>query len=193
MSRISFSGELAYEIAVPSHGGLALWLALLEAGADLGIAPYGLEAMDYLRIEKGHLVVGMDIDGRVTPHDLGLEGMCSNRKDYVGRRSLENPALTDPNRERLTGLVSTDDTMVPPGAQLVAEPFDGTPQESLGRVTSRAFSPVLGRPIALGLIAGGPTAYDTPVFAASPVTGEQAEVEVVAPVFYDPSGERMRG
>lgn len=194
VSRISFSGELAYEIAVPADAGQALWETLLDVGQPLGIAPYGLEAMDYLRIEKGHLVVGMDIDGRVSPYDVGLGGMCKTERDFVGRRSLEKPAFQDEDRRRLAGFDSVDGrTMIAAGAQLVKEPFDGTPQPSLGRITSRAYSPVLGRPIALGLIAGGAGSYDAPVHAVAPLTGEHAVVEVVAPTFYDPAGERMRG
>ncbi len=194
VSRISFSGELAFELAVPADAGLALWEALLEVGAPQGIMPYGLEAMDYLRIEKGHLVVGADMDGRVSPYDVGLGGMCKTERDFVGRRSLDKPVFHDEQRQRLAGFVSVDGhTMLTSGAQLVAAPFDGTPQQSLGRITSRAYSPALDRPIALGLIAGGADAYDAPVHAVSPVTGEHAVVEVVAPPFYDPAGERMRG
>ncbi|MDP8957985.1 MAG: sarcosine oxidase subunit alpha family protein [Actinomycetota bacterium] len=193
VSRISFSGELAYEIAVPADAGLALWETLLEVGRPLGILPYGLEAMDYLRIEKGHLVVGMDIDGRVGPYDLGLGAMCSTKKDFVGRRSLQKPVFHDRDRQVLAGFVSVDGrTMISAGAQLLARPFDGTPQPSLGRITSRAFSPAMARPIALGLVVGGAPAHEGRVHAVSPVTGEHAEVEVVAPRFYDPTGERMK-
>lgn len=193
ISRISYSGELAYEIAVPAGAGLALWELLLELGAPFGMLPYGLEAMDYLRIEKGHLVVGADIDGRVSPHDVGLGGLCKTERDFIGRRSLDKPVFHDRDRQRLAGFVSTDgNTMITAGAQLVARPFDGTPQDGLGRITSRAFSPTMQRPIALGLIAGGAEADDASVYAVSPLTGEQAEVEVVEPPFYDPAGERMR-
>lgn len=194
IARISFSGERAYEIAVPADYGLALWEALLEVGETFAIGPYGLEAMDYLRIEKGHLVVGADIDGRVSPYDVGLGGMCSQNKDFIGRRSLEKPAFHEQGRLQLAGFMSTDGkTMITAGAQLVAESFKGKPQPSLGRITSRAYSPALGAPIALGLIAGGPEAYEQPVYAVSPITDEQAEVRVTSPCFYDPQGERMKG
>ncbi|QBQ54243.1 sarcosine oxidase subunit alpha family protein [Nitrosococcus wardiae] len=195
IARISFSGERAYEIAVPADYGLALWEALLEVGKTFAILPYGLEAMDYLRIEKGHLVVGADIDGRVSPYDLGLEGLCSQSKDFIGRRSLQKPAFHEEERLKLAGFVSTDGkTMITAGAQLLAEPFKkDTPQKSLGRITSRAYSPVREAPIALGLIVGGMETYNRPVYAVSPVTGEQAEVMVTSPHFYDPKGERMKG
>ncbi|MFQ5529823.1 MAG: glycine cleavage T C-terminal barrel domain-containing protein, partial [Gemmatimonadota bacterium] len=145
------------------------------------------------RIEKGHLVVGMDIDGRVSPYDLGLDGMCSTKKDYIGRRSLERVAFAEPDRQQLAGFVALDGrTMITAGAQVVEAPFDGTPQRSLGRITSRAFGAAVGKPIALGLVAGGPDRYPVPVYAVSPVTGEQTTVEVVHPEFYDPTGARMR-
>jgi sarcosine oxidase, subunit alpha len=194
ISRLSFSGERAYEIAIPADYGLALWESLLEVGETFKIMAYGLEAMDYLRIEKGHLVVGTEVDGRVSPYDLGLEGMCSQSKDFIGRRSLEKPAFLEVNRLKLAGFIATDGkTMIPVGAQLVAAPFDDAPQPSLGRITSRAYSPVLEQPIALGLIAGGAPSDTTLLYAVSPVTGEQAEVRVTSPCFYDSHGERMKG
>ncbi|GGX87493.1 sarcosine oxidase subunit alpha [Litchfieldella qijiaojingensis] len=190
--RISFSGELAYEIAVPADHGLTLWEALLEAGEPFGIMPYGLEAMDYLRIEKGHLIIGTDIDGRVTPHDIGLGGMIRGDDDFIGRRSLQRPALTEEGRPRLVGFVSADgETPIPASAQLVAERWTGTPQDSLGRITSPGFSPVLDCPIALGL--AEVEAEGGSLYAVSPLTGEQAEVTVTRPVFHDPKGERLRG
>jgi sarcosine oxidase, subunit alpha len=194
LARISFSGELAYELAVPAAAGEALWVTLLEIGAPVGLRPYGLEAMDYLRIEKGHLVVGADIDGRVSPYDIGIGAMCKTDRDFIGRRSLSKPAFHDPGRPRLAGFRSVDGhTMITAGAQLVASPFDGTPQPSLGRITSRAYSPAQDRPIALGLITGGADAHAGHVYAVSPITGEGAVVEVVSPHQYDPDGSRMRG
>ncbi|MFQ5557980.1 MAG: glycine cleavage T C-terminal barrel domain-containing protein, partial [Acidimicrobiales bacterium] len=192
VARVSFSGELGYEVGVPADHGLAMWERLLDVGAAWGIGPYGLEGMDYLRIEKGHLVVGMDIDGRVSPYDLGLGGLCSSEKDFVGRRSLAMPVFSDPDRPRLAGFVAEGSEMITAGAQLVERAFDGTPQESLGRITSVAFSPTLERPIALGLVVGGLERIGERLHAASPVTGQQVAVEVVSPHFYDPAGERQR-
>ncbi|MBS1265520.1 MAG: Sarcosine oxidase subunit alpha [Acidimicrobiaceae bacterium] len=192
VARVSFSGELGYEMGVPADHGLAMWERLLDAGAAWGIGPYGLEGMDYLRIEKGHLVVGMDIDGRVSPYDLGLGGLCSSQKDFVGRRSLAMPVFSDPDRPQLAGFVAEGSEMITAGAQLIERAFDGTAQESLGRITSVANSPTLERPIALGLVVGGSERIGERLHAASPVTGQQVAVEVVSPHFYDPAGERQR-
>lgn len=193
VTRVSFPGELGFEVAVPADYGLAMWERLMKIGEPWAIIPYGLEAMDYLRIEKGHLVVGMDIDGRVSPYDVGLGGMCSTTKDFIGRRSLEMPVFADQDRQKLVGFMAAHrDPMIVAGAQLVADAFDGTPQPSHGRVTSSAFSPVLDRPIALGLLVGGTDRIGARLHAASPITGDQVEVEVVSPHFYDPSGQRQR-
>ncbi|NIR28937.1 MAG: sarcosine oxidase subunit alpha family protein [Gammaproteobacteria bacterium] len=192
--RISFSGELGYEINVPADYGLAVWEAVMEAGREHGITPYGLEAMDIMRVEKGHLVVGADIDGRVTPYDLGLERMLSTRKDFIGKRSLGRPAYHEPQRERLVGLRSRDGkTLIPPGAQIVADAAGAPPKPSLGRVTSYAWSPALDSPIALALVAGGAERKGETLWAVSPLTAEQAEVTVTSTVFFDPDGERLRG
>lgn len=192
VSRLSFSGERAYEVAVPAGHGLALWEAMMAAGKPNDIMPYGLEAMDYLRVEKGH-VTGAEMDGRVSPLDLGMGGMLKRKTGYVGARSLALPVFHDAGRPALAGFVSSDrQTPVAASAQLVAEPHQGTPQQSLGHITSAAFSTALDCPIALGLISGGKEAY-TNVYAVSPLTGEQTRVEVTAPVFYDPKGEKQRG
>jgi sarcosine oxidase subunit alpha len=192
--RISYSGELAYEINVPSDFGPAVWEAVLEAGKPFDIAPYGTEAMGVMRIEKGH-VAGPELDGRTTPDDLGLGRMMSRKKDFIGRHLLDRPALRDPERKQLVGLVPTDgQTRLRPGAQLVAERDPATPARMLGHVTSTAFSPTLGHPIALALLAGGPTARrGQELFAAFPLTGDTTPVRVVDPVFIDPAGERLRG
>jgi len=192
IARVSFAGELGYEIGVPADYGTAMWERLQLVGAPYGIGPYGLEAMDYLRIEKGHLVVGMDIDGRVSPLDLGLDALCSTEKDFVGRRSLEMPVFSDADRPQLAGFVAQRSAMITAGAQLVEQAFDGTPQQSHGRITSVAFSPTLGRPIALGLLVRGRDRIGEQLHAVSPVTGDQVAVDVASPHFYDPGGERQR-
>lgn len=192
MARVSFSGELGYEIGVPADHGLAMWERLQLVGAPWDIRPYGLEAMDYLRIEKGHLVGGMDIDGRVSPLDLGLGALCSTKKDFVGRRSLEMPVFSDASRPQPAGFVAQGSAMITAGAQLVERAFDGTRQESHGRITSVAFSPTLERPIALGLLVRGRDRIGEQLHAVSSVTGDQVAVEVASPHFYDPDGERQR-
>jgi len=192
--RISFSGELGYEINVPADYGLAVWEALMVAGEAEGIVAYGVEAMDLLRVEKGHLVVGADIDGRVTPYDLGLERMLSTRKAFIGQALLARPAFHEPARERLVGLRSADGhTPIPAGAQIVADPDAPAPQTSLGRVTSPAWSPELDTSVALALVSGGLTRRGETLYAVAPLEGEQAAVVVTNPVFVDPEGERLRG
>ncbi|MFQ5955282.1 MAG: sarcosine oxidase subunit alpha family protein, partial [Kiloniellales bacterium] len=154
--RISFSGELSYEVAVPADYGLGMWERIVAAGADHDIIPYGTEAMATLRIEKGHFVMGAEADGRVTADDLGLGRMQSQKKDYIGRRSLARPGLAPEGRKHLVGLLSDDGkSPIPPGAQIVADPSAPAPVEMLGHVTSTTFSPALDRPIALAMVADG--------------------------------------
>ena len=198
--RISFSGELAYEVYVPSPYGLGVWERIMEAGAPHGITAYGTEAMTVMRLEKGH-VAGPEIDGRTTAHDLGLGRMMSRRKDYVGRWLAERPALMASDRLQLVGLRPAGaDGPIRMGAHLVAEAderraraaaMDGK-AASEGHVTTAAFSPTCGHWIALALLRGGAARHGERLVAVSPVHGEALAVEVVAPVFVDPDGERMR-
>jgi methylglutamate dehydrogenase subunit C len=191
--RISFSGELAYEIGVPARYGDALARALMEAGRDFGIAPYGTEALSVLRIEKGH-VAGNEIDGRTTAADLGFGRMMSAKKDYIGRVMAGRPALLDPHRQVLVGLKPADARgRLRAGAHLlplVAAPRAANDQ---GVVTSVAFSPTLGCWIGLGLLANGQRLIGRRVRAVDPLRGGAMEVEVCPPCFIDPQGERLRG
>src|SRR5690606_26682384 len=153
--RISFSGELAYEINVPAGYGLAVWELLMDAGADLGIVPYGMEAMGVLRIEKGH-VAGAELDGNTTARDLGLERMLSSDKAYIGQKLMARPGLVDPERPALVGLQPVErGARLRAGAHLVEDPARASGATSLGHVTSVADSPTLGHWIALALVAGG--------------------------------------
>ncbi len=191
--RISFSGELAYEIHTPADYGMRVWQAVFEAGASAGIVAYGTEAMGTLRIEKGH-VAGAELDGRTTPADLGLGRMASRNKDYVGRAALERPALADPGRPRLVGLVAKDGrSPIRSGAQIVADPAAKPPVAMLGHVTSADFSPTLEQPIALALVAGGSERKGETLHAAYPLRGEATEVIVTDPAFVDPEGRRLHG
>ena len=191
--RISFSGELAYEINVPADCGLAVWEALLTAGQSSGITPYGTEAMAVLRIEKGH-VAGMELDGRTTPDDLGLGKMVSTDKDCIGRRSLSLPGLAVRDRRQLVGLVPVDGrTAIPRGAQLVAGNNHLLPTPIMGHVTSTCYSPALKHPVALALLSSGRERYGERLQAMSPLAGVNVEVEVTHHVFYDPEGKRLRG
>jgi heterotetrameric sarcosine oxidase alpha subunit len=191
--RISFSGELAYEIHTPADYGARVWQAVFQAGGSTGIVAYGTEAMGTLRIEKGH-VAGPEIDGRTTPADLGLGRMASRNKDYVGRAGLDRPALRDPARLRLVGLVARDgQSPIRTGAQIVADPTARPPIAMLGHVTSADFSPTLQQPIALALVAGGPERRGETLHAMYPLRGETTEVTVTDPVFVDPEGRRLHG
>ncbi|HEX2889840.1 sarcosine oxidase subunit alpha family protein [Vineibacter terrae] len=189
--RLSFSGELSYEINVPAADGPALWQRLLNAGRVDDLMVYGTESMGVLRIEKGHVVVGREADGRATPDDLGLAKLCATTKDYVGRRSLSLPALVEPGRKQLVGLVvERADDRLPVGAHVVAEGRAG-PQESLGFITSQAYSPTLGRPIALALVKAGRDRIGQRLFAGSPTASASIAVTVSEPVFVDPEGKRL--
>jgi sarcosine oxidase subunit alpha len=189
--RVSYSGELAFEILVPAGFGEALWAALLEAGKPFGIAPYGTEAMGVLRIEKGHCVIGAEIDGRTTPNDLGLGRMVRKVDDFVGRRSLDRPALKDPKRLQLVGIIA--DAAVSRGACLVTDPRQSASMLTEGHVTSACFSPNLDRHIALALVAGGRARIGERLVTVAPLTGEEVAVTLAESVLFDPKGERLHG
>lgn len=189
--RVSFSGERAYEIAVPADHGPYLWDTLIEAGRPLGLAPYGVEAMGVLRIEKGH-IAGPELDGRTTPEDLGLGRLVAEGKEFIGRAALERPGLRDSTRKRLVGLRPLDRAArLRAGAQIVADASVPPPVPMLGVVTSAAFSPTLGHWIALALLSGGLGRKGERLLASFPLAGEAVPVEVVAPVFVDPEGKRL--
>ena len=156
--RISFSGELAFELNVPTWHGLALWEAVMAAGEPLGITPYGTETMHVLRAEKGYPIIGQETDGTVTPQDLGMAWAVSTKKDFIGRRSHRRPDATRADRKQLVGLLPVDpDARLPEGAQLVAPDADlgSDPVPMLGHVTSSYRSAALGRTFALALVKGG--------------------------------------
>ncbi len=193
--RISFSGELAYEINTPADYGRGLWEALLAAGTGEDIIPYGLEAMGILRIEKGH-VAGPELNGRTTAEDLGLGRLVSEKKpDFIGKHLRARPALKEPTRQRLVGLVPVDGaSKLKPGAQIVAEPTPALPGKSLGHITSTAHSSVLGHSVALALVSGGLERKGETLYAAYFLeNGTTVPVRVVDPVFVDPEGKRLHG
>ncbi len=193
LARISFSGELAYEIAVPASRGDALARALMEAGCEFDVAPYGIEALGVLRIEKGH-AAGGELNGQTTARDLGLSRMMSTKKDYIGRVLAGREALVDPARPTLVGLQPVDKSArLRAGAHLLARGAAPTPANDEGYVTSAAFSPGLGRWIGLALIRRGPERIGERMRAYDPVRNGDFEVEVVSPVFIDPRGERLHG
>jgi sarcosine oxidase subunit alpha len=189
--RVSFSGDLAYEIYAPAGHGAELWQAFVEAGQPFDITPYGIDAMNALRIEKGH-VTGAELNGRTTPDDLGLGRMVKPDRDFIGKRSLLRPGLMDPKRWQLVGVAPIDHkTLLPQGAKIVSDPDRRAPNPCLGELTSTTLSPVLGIPIGLALLSAGRTRYRERLFAVSPLMGQQVEIEIRNPVFFDPDGERL--
>jgi len=191
--RISFSGELAYELAVPAAYGEAAIRALMAAGAPFGIAPYGTEALSVLRIEKGH-VAGAELNGQTTARDLGLQRMMSTKKDFIGRTMAERPALVDPERPMLAGFKPVDRTeRLRAGAHFIPLGAPAAAEHDEGHMTSVAFSPTLGHWIGLGLLRRGPERIGERVRAFDPVRGGDVAVEICSPAFVDPAGERFRG
>jgi sarcosine oxidase subunit alpha len=189
--RVSFTGERSYELHVPARYGLGLWEEVLRAGAELGLEPYGTEAMHVLRAEKGYIIVGQDTDGTVTAEDLGLGWMVrTDGSDFVGRRSLARADLRRPDRRQLVGLLPEDpETLLPEGAQLVEEAGE-PPLRMVGWVSSSYRSPVLGRTFALALVEAGRRRIGTSLLAA--LAAGPVPVRVTEPVFYDPEGSRLR-
>jgi sarcosine oxidase subunit alpha len=190
--RLSFSGELAYEVAVPARFGDALIRKIIELGAAYDIAPYGTEALGVLRIEKGH-PAGGELNGQTTVHDLGLGKLLSAKKDFIGRFMAARPALTDPSRPSLVGLrpVNREDRLRA-GAHLIPIGAEATAANDQGYVTSIAFSPSLGQWLGLGLLANGPQRRGEIVRAYDPVRGADVEVEACPPCHIDPEGARLR-
>jgi methylglutamate dehydrogenase subunit C len=191
VARLSFSGELAYEVYVPADRGTAMWERFLECGSSLGIKPYGLEALASLRIEKGH-VAGLELDHRNTLDDLGLGKLASQKKVFVGRELRQRPDLLAPDRWSLVGLECLDpDAKLRGGSILFAkdEPIEG---HGRGYITSVTWSTVLQKTIALALYSGGLRHEGQEIICAYPLRNEQVRARIVSPMFIDPSGERMR-
>ena len=155
--RISFTGELSFEINVPRSYGLSLWQKLLDVGKKYEICPYGTEAMHVLRAEKGFIIVGQETDGTVTPVDLGMDWIISKTKpDFIGKRALSRRDIIKADRKQLVGLLTDNATdILPEGSQIVEEVLPKPPMSMIGHVTSSYFSPNCGRPIAMALIKSG--------------------------------------
>ncbi len=192
--RISFSGELSYEIAVPAGQGRALWDRLVAEGAALGAMPYGTEALHVMRAEKGYIMIGDETDGTVIPQDLGLDWAISKKKpDYLGKRAQARPHMADPDRWKLVGLEALDGVVIPDGAYAVGEGVNANGQRvTIGRVTSTYFSPTLGRGIAMGLVLHGPQRMGE-VIDIPRLDGTIIKARIVDPVVYDKAGERLDG
>jgi methylglutamate dehydrogenase subunit C len=191
--RLSFSGERAYELAVPAQYGDAAIRAIMRAGAPFGIVPYGTEALGVMRIEKGH-VAGPEINGTASAHDLGLGRMLSKKKDFVGRALAARAALTNPNRPSLVGIVPVEPGIrLRTGAHIVKDGAQATAENDEGYVTSVAHSPSLGHWIGLALVTNGPARHGEIVRAVDPLRGGDIRVRLVDPVFLDKEGTRLHG
>ncbi len=191
--RISFTGELSFEINVPASYGMAVWNAVMMAGEKYGVTPFGTEAMHILRAEKGYIIVGDETDGTTTPGDVGMDWIVSKKKpDFIGKRSLSRPDTAREGRKQLVGLLTQDPKEVlPEGGQIVAEPEKKPPMKMIGHVTSSYWSASLGRSIALALVYGGHKRHGETVHV--PLIGKTVSAVVSEPRFYDPEGVRLRG
>jgi sarcosine oxidase, subunit alpha len=189
--RVSFTGELGFEINVPTAYGRALWERIMAEGARYDITPYGTEAMHVLRAEKGFIIVGQDTDGTVTPYDAGLDWAVGKKKpDFVGKRSLARPDIVAAGRKQLVGLLTDDPNVVlEEGAQIVADPNQPVPMTMIGHVTSSYWSAALGRSIAMALVAGGQNKMGETLHI--PMPGKTHTAKISGMVFYDPEGARL--
>jgi sarcosine oxidase subunit alpha len=191
IARISFSGELAFEINIAADRARQVWEALLVAGEPHGITPYGTEAMHVLRAEKGFIIVGQDTDGSVTPIDLGMGALVNRTKDCIGQRSLARSDTARTDRKQLIGLLSDDPScVVPEGGQIVSLAGGGGTARALGHVTSSYYSDAAGRAIALALLEAGRERLGEKLHVAQHA-GAAIPVTVVKPLFYDPEGARQ--
>ena len=192
--RISFSGELAYEVNVPWSFGEAMWNAIWEAGQAHGLIPYGTEALSVLRIEKGH-VAGNELDGRTTAADMGLGRMMSTKKSFIGQKMAGREGMIADDRATLVGLkLSENSGRLRGGAHLVVDKDNANAETSLGWVTSVGDSPQLGCWIGLAYVKGGLGEHEgKTLYAVNPLYDEAPAVEVVSPHFFDPKGERLHG
>ena len=191
--RISFTGELGFEINVPADYGRSVWEAIWVRAEPMGACIYGTEAMHVLRAEKGYIIVGQDTDGTVTPHDAGLSwAVASSKPDFVGKRGLQRPDIIAHDRRHLIGLKTKDpEKVLQEGSQIVADPNQPIPMKMIGFVTSSYWSGTLGKSIAMALVEDGKNLMGKTLYV--PMQDGALEVEVVSPVFYDEKGERLHG
>ncbi len=191
--RVSFTGELGFEVNVPAEHGRMVWEAIWAEGEKHGAAAYGTETMHVLRAEKGFIIVGQDTDGTVTPDDAGLGWAVGKKKpDFVGKRSLARPDIVAPGRKQLVGLLTDDPQLVlEEGAQIVADPNQPVPMTMIGHVTSSYHSATLGRSIAMALVAGGRDRMGETLHI--PMPDRTISAKVVTPMFYDAEGSRLNG
>ncbi|APG92539.1 sarcosine oxidase subunit alpha [Sinorhizobium americanum] len=191
--RMSFTGELGFEVNVPADYGQAVWEAIWARAEPMGACAYGTETMHVLRAEKGYIIVGQDTDGTLTPHDAGVSWAVSKKKpDFVGIRGLKRPDLVKDGRKQLVGLLTKDPKVVlEEGAQIVADPNEPKPMTMLGHVTSSYWSSNCGRSIAMAVVAGGQARLGQTLYV--PMADRTVAVEVSDMVFFDKEGGRLHG
>ncbi len=192
--RISFTGDLSYEINVPAHYGLHVWKALFKAGEKYNLTPYGTETMHILRAEKGFVIVGQETDGSVTPIDLDHGWAVANNKpfSFIGKRGMQRADCLRDDRKQLVGLKTVDpEAVLPEGAQAVFTPDQAIPMTMVGHVTSSYYSAFLDRSIAMGLIRGGLSKKGESVYFPL-ANGKTIEAIICDPVFVDPDGKRQK-
>ncbi len=190
--RISFSGELAYEINVESDNGVFMWKKIIELGKEFEIQPYGTEALSTLRIEMGH-VAGSELDGRTIPYDNGLQGLVSKKKDFIGKRSLNRKAFIADDRQKVVGVVPLDKkTSIPEGSHLVMDANAKLPNPKLGHVSASCWSVEYNNPFSLAILKDGKNMIGKKLFALSPLKNKTIPVEIVSSHYVDPKGERVR-
>ncbi|MEJ2044042.1 MAG: sarcosine oxidase subunit alpha [Reinekea sp.] len=191
--RISFTGELSFEINVQANYGMHVWEKLFEKGEKYNLTPYGTETMHILRAEKGFIIAGQDTDGSVHPYDLGMSWAVAQSKpfSFIGKRGMAREDCVRPNRKQLVGLKTTDPNVVlPEGAQGVFDPQAPIPMPMVGHVTSSYWSANLNRSVAMGFVKGGLDKMGEKVYYPL-VDGKVVEAEICSPVFLDPKGERQ--
>ena len=190
--RISFSGELAYEVNVESDNGNFMWEKIIEIGKEFAIQPYGTEALSTLRIEMGH-VAGSELDGRTIPYDNGLDGLVSKKKDFIGKRSLNRKAFTAQDRQKVVGVVPLDKkTSIPEGSHLVKDANAKLPNPKLGHISASCWSVEYNNPFSLAILKDGKNMIGKKLFALCPVKNKSIPVEIVSSHYVDPKGERVR-
>ncbi|KHQ54588.1 sarcosine oxidase subunit alpha [Mameliella alba] len=189
--RISFTGEIGFEVNVPAPMGRKLWETLWEAGQQYDICAYGTETMHVLRAEKGYIIVGQDTDGTVTPYDAGMGWAVGKKKpDFVGMRGLARPDLVAPGRKQLVGLLTDDQSRLEEGAQIVFDPNQPVPMKMVGHVTSSYHSDAVGRPIALALVEGGHDKMGETVHI--PMPDRTIAAKITSTIFVDPENARLK-
>ena len=190
--RVSFTGELSFEVNVSANYGRYVWEAIREAGKEYNIASWGTESMHMMRAEKAYLIIGQDTDGSVNPVDVGMDRMLSKTKDFLGKRSLSRPDSVRDDRKQLVGLLTDDTTQVlPEGGQIVKDPSAPIPRAMIGHVTSSYWSANLNRSIAMAVVKGGQARMGEKVYISLKDGKNPVSAVISSPVFYDPEGARQ--